>query len=91
MKYYVFRYRDGFQFKRTKCNDYWCGDHTKCWQYSRQGALGILKRLKENSNGFYEYGIIETDKADQIIAEYDKSKDLETFISECMYEKPWWT
>lgn len=66
-KYYVYRFRNrnGFEFKRTKCNDYWSHDYKVCWQYSKQGATQIANRLNERSKGFYEYGIVEIDKAEE--------------------------
>lgn len=45
-RYYVCKITDeGVEYKRTKCLDYWSTDKSECWQYSKQGAKNIVKRL----------------------------------------------
>ena len=34
------------QYKRYKCIDGWCKSKDLCWQFSKQGALKIIERLK---------------------------------------------
>ncbi len=90
MKYYVFRFRKHFEFKRTKCNDYWSTNYDKCWQYSQQGARGIVNALNARSKGFYQYGMIEVNTVKKILDEYEKQMDKETYMAECMNERPYW-
>lgn len=45
-KYYVIKTtKDGIEYKRTKCLDYWSRTKEGCWQYSLQGAKQISDRL----------------------------------------------
>lgn len=37
------------EYKRYKCIDGWSKNKNMCWQFSKQGALKIIERLK------YEY------------------------------------
>lgn len=90
MKYYIYRFHNGITFKRTKCNDYWSHDYKVCWQYSKQGATQIVDRLSKQSEGFYQYGIIEVDKVEEMLKEYDEYEDKQTYIAECLNERPWW-
>ena len=93
MKNYIFRFseKSGFLFKRTKCNDYWSRDYSKCWKFSKQGAKGIVDRMNERrKNNLYLYGMIEVDKVEQMLADYEKHLDMETYMAELMSEKPYW-
>ena len=52
MKYYIKKYNREFntiEYKRYKCIDGFCKNRELCWQFSKQGALKIIERLK------YEY------------------------------------
>ena len=89
-KYYVYRFRKYFEFKRTKCNDYWSKKYADCWQYSKQGATNIVNTLNKFSKGFYRYGMIKVDEAEDMVAEFDKQLDKETYMAERMNERPWW-
>lgn len=92
-KYYVYRIsnKGSITFKRTKCNDYWSSDYTGCWQYSKQGAENIVKfKNDRRKNNLYCYGMIEVKKVTEMINAYDKEIDKQTYISECMSERPWW-
>lgn len=49
MKYYIVMHNKQFnttQYKRYKCIDGFSKDKTICWQFSKQGALKIIERLK---------------------------------------------
>ena len=47
-KYYLIRTtRNGIEYRRTKCLDYWSRNKCECWQFSKQGAEKIAKRLNE--------------------------------------------
>lgn len=49
MKYYIRMTNKQFgtiQYKRYKCIDGWCKNKDLCWQFSKQGALKIIERLK---------------------------------------------
>ena len=49
MKYYVIKTtKNGVEYKRTKCLDYWTKDKSICWQFSKQGAERIAERLNNN-------------------------------------------
>ena len=94
MKYYIYRFNEksGFKFKRTKCNDYWSNDFSICWQYSKQGAKKIVdEKNAGRKNNLYQYGMVETDKAEQLITDYEKHLDKQTYIAERMNERPYWT
>ena len=85
MKYYVYKFntKSGFKFKRTKCSDYWSNDYNICWQFTKQGAKGIIDFLNERrKNDLYVYGMIEVDKAEQMLNEYIKHEDMQTYIAE---------
>lgn len=48
MKYYVIRTtRNGVEYKRYKCIDGWKKEPIGCWQFTKQGAERIAKRLNE--------------------------------------------
>lgn len=52
MKYYIVMFNRQFntkEYKRYKCIDGFTRKKEICWQFSRQGALKIIERLK------YEY------------------------------------
>ena len=94
MKYYIYRYHknNGFVFKRTKCNDYWTHNYNICWQFSKLGATKIVKFLNDRrKNDLYEYGMIEVDKVDKMLADYEKAIDMETYMAEEMNYRPYWT
>lgn len=93
MKYYIYRFnkKSGFTFKRTKCNDRWSNDFSVCWEYSEQGAKKIVdEKNARRKNNLYQYGMVETGKAKQLITDYEKHLDKLTYMSECMNEKPYW-
>jgi hypothetical protein len=93
MKYYIYRFNEksGYTFKKTKCNDYWSNNFAICWQYSEQGAKKIVNAKNEaRKNNLYQYGMVETDKVEQLIANYEKHLDKQTYISERMSERPYW-
>lgn len=49
MKYYIKKTNlqtGRVEYKRYKCIDGFDKDKTVCWQFSKQGALGIIERLK---------------------------------------------
>ena len=49
MKYYIKKTNlqtGTVEYKRYKCSDGFSKDKTLCWQFSRQGALKIIERLK---------------------------------------------
>ena len=47
-KYYVIKTtKDGISYKRYKCIDGWSKNRTECWQFSKQGAEQIAKRLND--------------------------------------------
>lgn len=93
MKYYIFRFSEnsGFMFKRTKCNDYWSKDFSICWKYSKQGAENIVNRMNSRrKNNIYEYGIVEVDKVEEMLEAEERRIDYETYMAECMNERPYW-
>lgn len=63
MKYYVFRINKQTRLKeymKTKCVGGWLFYKKNCWQFSKQGAKGIVKRYSEYTHPIYtmyEYGI----------------------------------
>ena len=64
MKYYVYRISKATGRKEYKINktlDNWAGEalKPKCWQFSKQGAAGIVKFNTERSGWHYEYGFEE--------------------------------
>ena len=45
-KYYVIRTtKNGIEYKKNKCLDTWSKNKNECWQFSKQGAEQITKRL----------------------------------------------
>ena len=68
-KYYVFRVHKKTgrkEYKLRKTLDYWVSAMSKarkeCWQFSRQGALGIVKHKQASYFGeYYEFGIEEVE------------------------------
>ncbi len=51
MKYFVIKTTvNKVEYKKYKCIDGWSTDPNECWQFSKQGAEKIAKRL----NDFYE-------------------------------------
>ena len=90
MKYYVFRFHKYFEFKRTKCTDHWSKSPEGCWQFSRQGAESIVNVRNERGHGFYQYGIVSADKVFEMLEQYEKQTDKETYMAEEMDFRPWW-
>lgn len=59
-KFYVYRvvtHNGHKSYKRTKCTDSWVEGKEKCWQFSKQGAKGIVEAYNSCSRGFYTYGM----------------------------------
>ena len=56
----VYRIHNGRkEYKRTKTADQWTTNPAQCWNFSKQGAANIVKRLTElqhPQNQFYIYG-----------------------------------
>lgn len=93
MKFYIYRFNknSGFKFKRTKCNDYWSNNFKICWQYSEKGAKGIVGYINSHKkNNLYTYGIVAVDKVDEMLEQYEKQTDKETYMAEEMNSRPWW-
>lgn len=93
MKYYIWKFRpdDGFWFKRTKCNDYWSRKPDGCWQYTKEGAKKIVARYEERKTYRKRiYGIVAVDKVDEMLEQYEKQTDKETYMAEEMNLRPWW-
>lgn len=63
MKYYVYRINKKTgekHYLKTKCVGGWLTHKSGCWQFSKQGAMGIAKRYSEYTHPvytMYEYGI----------------------------------
>ena len=63
MKYYVIRINKTTgekHYMKTKCVGGWNHNKANCWQFSKQGAKGIVKRYSEYKHPIYtmhEYGI----------------------------------
>lgn len=63
MKYYVFRINkktDIKEYMKTKCVGGWSLNKASCWQFSRQGARGIVTRYSQYVHpayAAYEYGM----------------------------------
>lgn len=63
MKYYVIRTNKKTgekHYMKTKCVGGWITNKENCWQFSKQGARGIVKRYSEYTHPVYtgyEYGI----------------------------------
>lgn len=59
----VYRIHNGRkEYKRTKTSDQWTTNTAQCWNFSKQGATNIVKRLIESQhpqNQFYIYGLEE--------------------------------
>lgn len=72
MKYYIYRFHKRFEFKRTKTLDYWTTKYSDCWQYSKQGAKKIVDGYNARSKGFYQYGMIEVEKVEEILGKYNE-------------------
>ena len=50
MKYYIVKINETLnttEYKRYKCIDGWTLDKNICWQFSKQGAENIIKRLEK--------------------------------------------
>jgi hypothetical protein len=60
-KYYVIcSTPNGVQFKKYKCIDGWANKRNDCWEFTKQGAEAIAKRLNErNNNSKVHYNILE--------------------------------
>lgn len=49
MKYYIRvlnKKNNEVLYRQHKCIEGWNRDKTNCWQFSRQGALGVIRRLQ---------------------------------------------
>lgn len=63
MKYYVFRInkKTGIkEYMKTKCVGGWMRSNDNCWQFSKQGARGIVTRYSQYAHPAYtayEYGM----------------------------------
>lgn len=62
MKYYVYRISKisgRKEYKRAKTLDIFVSEKLKdsCWQYSKQGATGIIKKCNDRCGWHYEYGM----------------------------------
>lgn len=58
--YRVINHNGKKEYKRTKCLNNWASNKEVCWQFSKQGAKGILDTLnKFNRGDYYTYGIEE--------------------------------
>lgn len=59
-KYLVYRitnHNGRKEYKRTKCSDYWTSARDVCWQFSLQGAKGIVANYNSyNRSNYYTYG-----------------------------------
>lgn len=65
-KYYVIKTtKDGVLYKRYKCIDGWTRNKEICWQFSKQGAEKIAKRLNsfipEQQKYKVHYNTLEVD------------------------------
>lgn len=50
MKYYIKKINHQLgtvEYKRYKCSDGFTNNKAICWQFSKQGALKIIERLKD--------------------------------------------
>ena len=72
-KYYIMKIdklTDKVWYKKSKCVDGWCRDKSKCWQFSKQGAEGIVWRLtreyrvngRENKWVWFTFEEVETEE-----------------------------
>lgn len=52
------------QYKKYKCIDGWTFNKHNCWQFSKQGALKIIERLKEEyqNNSTAKFYLEEVEK-----------------------------
>ena len=68
MKFYVIKTtKNGIEYKKYKCIDGWAKEKTTCWQFSKQGAERIAKRLNDSVKGYeheIHYNVLETKKND---------------------------
>jgi hypothetical protein len=67
-KYFVYRISKitgRKEWKSRKNLDYWVGEKLKpyCWQYTKQGANGIIKWQTERHGWNFEYGMEEVTEA----------------------------
>lgn len=47
-KYYIKKvHGKNVTYKRYRCIEGWCRDKSICWQFSKQGALGIVERERQ--------------------------------------------
>lgn len=49
-KYYIVKINHRFntvEYKRYKCSDGFCKTKSLCWKFSKQGAMKIIERLKQ--------------------------------------------
>ena len=64
MKYYIKKVNRQFEtveYKRYKCVDGFSGNKQVCWKFSKQSALKIIERLKDEykRNGYIYFDLEE--------------------------------
>lgn len=63
MKFYVIKTtKNGIEYKKYKCINGWAKEKTTCWQFSKQGAERIAKRLNDAVKGHeheIHYNVLE--------------------------------
>lgn len=60
MKYYIVKEtKFGKEYKRYKCIDGFSSNKDLCWKFSKQGALGIIERLKKQFSVNYDKGLLK--------------------------------
>lgn len=59
-KYLVYRitnHNGKKEYRRTKCLHLWTTERNECWQFSQQGAKGIVAGYDSHNRGnYYTYG-----------------------------------
>ena len=61
MKYYIVKKNSQFgttEYKRYKCTDGFSRNKELCWRFSKQGAIKIIERLKDEYRINVERGYI---------------------------------
>lgn len=60
MKYYIVKEtKCKKEYKRYKCIEGFFENKDLCWKFSRQGALGIIERLKRQFAVNYDKGLLK--------------------------------
>lgn len=58
--YRVINHNGRKEYKRTKCSNYWSEIKDACWQFTKQGAKGIVETLNQhNKSNYYTFGFEE--------------------------------